>query len=149
MKKTGTVFLIIAILFSFFGCAGKDADGNPQKDYGNLEQAEDEQTEENRHEEDYHNHSDNTASPKIRVKVPVYGPQYREYWIKDKSGKLVISTSDVEEYDQKCLEYWNKGEEITYGSSSKQDIIDYEIYLMTQEEYENSKMYNDPECIVD
>ena len=50
MKKTGTVFLIIAILFSFFGCAGKDADGNPQKDYGNLEQAEDEQTEENRHD---------------------------------------------------------------------------------------------------
>ena len=144
MKKPSAILLIMAVVFTCFGCVGKDAAENPQEDQRNLEQTKEEQLEENSG-----NHSDNTASPKIRVKVPVYGPQYREYWIKDKSGKVVLSTSDVEEYDKKCMEYWNKGEEITYGSSSKQDIIDYEIYLMTQEEYENSKMYNDPECIVD
>ena len=84
----------------------------------------------------------------VTVKYPIYGELYTVYWIKDDLGNIIYETKDAKEWDEKCLECWDKGMAITYGSEGKNDIIGYETTTMTESEWEKSLWKDEPNCIV-
>lgn len=84
----------------------------------------------------------------VTVTVPVRGPQYTNYWIKDENDNIIFETKDAQEWLAK-LDDPNFIEGDTYGSGPKSDIVGYKTYVLTESEFNQTNWAKNPEAYPD
>lgn len=86
----------------------------------------------------------------VTVTVPVRGPQYTNYWIKDKNKNVIWEGKTYAEQQEYLMNLPDEQfDGASFGSGPKSDIVGYKTYVLTESEFNQTNWAKNPEAYPD